>query len=114
MQARAAAAQESRQFLGRVHGARNTDPRHLLGRTPSQVAIAWTLRNPGVTSPIVGARTAAQLEDNLGALDIEFDAEQIDRLERATAVDLGFPHEFLARPMVRSVTFGDVKIEERV
>ncbi|MCP2278515.1 aldo/keto reductase [Nocardia amikacinitolerans] len=85
-----------------------------LGRTPSQVAIAWTLRNPGVTSPIIGARTAAQLEDNLGALDIEFDAEQIDRLERATAVDLGFPHEFLARPMVRSVTFGDVKIEERV
>ncbi|MFF0529684.1 aldo/keto reductase [Nocardia amikacinitolerans] len=85
-----------------------------LGRTPSQVAIAWTLRNPGVTSPIIGARTAARLEDNLGALDIEFDAEQIDRLERATAVDLGFPHEFLARPMVRSVTFGDVKIEERV
>ncbi|MEV0340473.1 aldo/keto reductase [Nocardia sp. NPDC050713] len=85
-----------------------------LGRTPSQVAIAWTLHNPGVTSPIIGARTAAQLEDNLGALDIEFDTDQIDRLERATSVDLGFPHEFLARPLTRSVTFGDLKIEARV
>ncbi|MGV9817731.1 aldo/keto reductase [Nocardia xishanensis] len=84
-----------------------------LGKTPSQVAIAWTLRNPGVTSPIIGARTAAQLEDNLGALDVEFDANQLDRLENATAVDLGFPHEFLSRPMTRSVTFGDLKIEQR-
>ncbi|MGV9615283.1 aldo/keto reductase [Nocardia xishanensis] len=84
-----------------------------LGKTPSQVAIAWTLRNPGVTSPIIGARTAAQLEDNLGALDVEFDADQLDRLENATAIDLGFPHEFLSRPMTRSVTFGDLKIEQR-
>ncbi|MEV6392089.1 aldo/keto reductase [Nocardia xishanensis] len=84
-----------------------------LGKMPSQVAIAWTLRNPGVTSPIIGARTAAQLEDNLGALDVEFDADQLDRLENATAIDLGFPHEFLSRPMTRSVTFGDLKIEQR-
>ncbi len=39
-----------------------------LGRTPAQVALAWTLRNPAVTAPIIGARTLAQLEDNLGAL----------------------------------------------
>ncbi|WP_431962802.1 hypothetical protein [Nocardia sp. bgisy134] len=37
----------------------------------------------------------------------------IDRLEHATAVDLGFPHEFLSRPLTRSVTFGDLKIEQR-
>ncbi|NEW28110.1 aldo/keto reductase [Nocardia cyriacigeorgica] len=82
-----------------------------LGRSPAQVAIAWTLRNPGVASPIVGARTAAQLEDNLGALDIEFDAAQLARLEQASAIELGFPHDFLARPMTREVTFGDLKIE---
>ncbi|MFD0362926.1 aldo/keto reductase [Nocardia sp. GCM10030253] len=84
-----------------------------LGKTPSQVALAWTLRNPGVTAPIIGARTAAQLEDNLGALDVEFDAEQVARLEQASAVDLGFPHEFLARPMAQSVTFGDLKVRGR-
>ncbi|MFI2282789.1 aldo/keto reductase [Nocardia beijingensis] len=84
-----------------------------IGKTPSQVALAWTLREPGVTSPIIGARTAAQLEDNLGALDVEFDAAQVARLEQASAVDLGFPHEFLNRPMTQSVTFGDLKIEGR-
>ncbi|MCM6775262.1 aldo/keto reductase [Nocardia sp. CDC159] len=68
-----------------------------LGRTPSQVALAWTLRNPGVTAPIVGARTPAQLEDNLAALDVEFDPAHLARLDEASAIDLGFPHEFLAR-----------------
>ncbi|WP_406237186.1 aldo/keto reductase [Nocardia sp. NBC_01009] len=84
-----------------------------LGKAPSQVALAWTLRNPAVTAPIIGARTAAQLEDNLGALDVEFDAAQVARLEQASAIDLGFPHEFLARPMTQSVTFGDLKVQER-
>ncbi|MFQ6327431.1 MULTISPECIES: aldo/keto reductase [unclassified Nocardia] len=84
-----------------------------LGKAPSQVALAWTLRNPAVTAPIIGARTAAQLEDNLGALDVEFDPAQVARLEQASAIDLGFPHEFLARPMTQSVTFGDLKVQER-
>ncbi|MBF6327109.1 aldo/keto reductase [Nocardia transvalensis] len=84
-----------------------------LGRTPSQVALAWTLQNPGVTAPIIGARTPAQLEDNLGALDVEFDAPHLTRLAEASAIDLGFPHNMLALDMTRSVTFGDLKIESR-
>ncbi|QBS43723.1 aldo/keto reductase [Nocardia sp. CS682] len=84
-----------------------------LGKTPAQVALAWTLRNPGVTSPIIGARTAAQLEDNLGALDVEFDSAQLARLEQASAIELGFPHDMLARPMTRGVVSGDLKIEAR-
>ncbi|WP_129662698.1 aldo/keto reductase [Phytoactinopolyspora endophytica] len=80
------------------------------GHTPSQVALAWTMLNPAVTSPIVGARTLAQLEDNLGALDVRFTDDQRARLEEASAVELGFPHEFLARPMTRNVMFGDVTI----
>ncbi|RDI68782.1 aldo/keto reductase [Nocardia pseudobrasiliensis] len=84
-----------------------------LDRTPSQVALAWTLRTPGVTAPIIGARTAAQLEDNLGALEVEFDAAQLDRLRAASAIELGFPHDFLERPMTRSVTFGDLRVAAR-
>jgi aryl-alcohol dehydrogenase-like predicted oxidoreductase len=83
------------------------------GRTPSQVAIAWTLLNPGVTAPIVGARTLAQLEDNLGALDVALTSDQRARLEKASAVELGFPHEMLARPITRSVVFGNVRIASR-
>lgn len=66
--------------------------------------------NPAVVSPIIGARTVTQLEDNLGALDVELDDDQVASLERVSAVDLGFPHEFLARSMTRDVMFGDVKI----
>lgn len=40
------------------------------GCTPAQVALAWCARQPGVTSPIIGPRTMAHLEDNLGAVDV--------------------------------------------
>ena len=82
-----------------------------LGTTPSRVALAWTLRNPAVTAPIIGARTLAQLEDNLGALDVEFTIEQARELETASAIEPGFPHDFLNRPMTRNVMSGDVKLE---
>ncbi|WP_225727060.1 MULTISPECIES: aldo/keto reductase [unclassified Nocardia] len=85
-----------------------------LGKTPAQVALAWALRRPGVTAPIIGARTAAQLDDNLGALEVTFDAEQLARLEQASAIELGFPHDFLARPMTQNVTFGDLKVAGRI
>jgi aryl-alcohol dehydrogenase-like predicted oxidoreductase len=83
------------------------------GRTPSQVSLAWTLLNPSVTAPIVGARTSSQLEENLGALDVIFSGEQRARLDEASAVALGFPHELLDRPRTRSHVFGGTRIEAR-
>jgi aryl-alcohol dehydrogenase-like predicted oxidoreductase len=68
-----------------------------LDTTPSRVALAWTLLNPAVAASIVGARTLAQLDDNLGALEVQLDAKQQARLEQASAIDLGFPHETLRR-----------------
>jgi aryl-alcohol dehydrogenase-like predicted oxidoreductase len=82
-----------------------------VGATPAQVALAWTLRNPAVTSPIIGARTPAQLADNLGALDVRLADEQVAALEKASAIELGFPHDLLARPLARSVVFGDITLE---
>jgi aryl-alcohol dehydrogenase-like predicted oxidoreductase len=38
------------------------------GKTSAQVALAWTLSNSAVTAPVLGVRTLAQLEDNLGSL----------------------------------------------
>lgn len=46
-----------------------------LGAKPAQVALAWVLGLPGVTSPIVGASKPHHLEDALGALELELDAE---------------------------------------
>lgn len=53
------------------------------GCTLSQLALAWCLHQPGVTSPIIGPRTIEQLEDNLGALGVTLTAENnalIDQL----------------------------------
>ncbi len=80
--------------------------------TPAQAALAWTLLNPAVTSPILGTRTLAQLEDNLGALEVKFNADQIERLNMASRIDPGFPHEFLAGPAM-GIMFGGVEIERR-
>lgn len=84
-----------------------------IGATSSQVALAWTMLNPAVTAPILGARTVAQLEDNLGTLEVRFTDEQRARLETASAVELGFPHDFLARPLTRAVAFGGMQIPTR-
>jgi len=84
-----------------------------LGHTPAQVALAWTLQNPGVTAPIIGARTPTQLLDNLGALEVEFTASQLARLDEAGAIELGFPHALLAGDHVRAVTLGDLKVDAR-
>lgn len=83
-----------------------------LGRTPAQVALAWTLQNPGVTAPLIGARTPAQLEDNLGALEVGFTAAQLARLDEAGAIGLGVPHDLLAGDFGRTLTRGDLKIDK--
>lgn len=83
------------------------------GRTPAQVGLAWTLQKPGVTAPIIGARTPAQLADNLGALDVDFTASQLARLDEASVIELGAPHDLLASDHIRNVVKGDLKIETR-
>ena len=53
-----------------------------IGQEPADVAIAWLLRNPVVTAPIIGPRTVEQLTTSLGALDVELDQETLARLDR--------------------------------
>lgn len=55
-----------------------------LGVTMAQVALAWLSDRPAVTSVILGARTTAQLEDNLQAADLRLSAEQTERLDAAS------------------------------
>jgi voltage-dependent potassium channel beta subunit len=51
------------------------------GVRPAQVALAWCLRRAEVSSAIIGARTVAQLEENLGALDVELGAAELRELD---------------------------------
>lgn len=59
------------------------------GRTPGEVAIAWTLRNPAVTGAIVGMRNAPQVEGIIGAGEFRLSAEEIAEIETAQEVFLG-------------------------
>lgn len=54
------------------------------GRSPAEVAIAWTLRSPRVTGAIVGARRPEQIEQNLGAADLELDEGDLVAIDRVT------------------------------
>ncbi|MFG2429366.1 aldo/keto reductase [Streptomyces sp. NPDC048590] len=67
------------------------------GRTPAQVALRWLLGRPGVTAPIVGARTPEQLTDSLGAAGWELTAEQTARLDTASERPLPYPYDVLHR-----------------
>jgi len=66
------------------------------GATVPQVAIAWLLAQPGVTAPIVGPRTAAHLDDLLGAAELELGDEQVQRLSATTAPLDRYPDRMLA------------------
>ena len=81
-----------------------------IGYTPAQVAINWVRQRPWsgpAIIPILGARSLAHLQDNLGALDFMLTAEQISRLDTIAPPNLGFPHDFLSSKGVRGLIFGD-------
>jgi hypothetical protein len=60
----------------------------------AQVAIAWTLAQPGIASTIIGATNRSQLVENLAALDLEIPAELMQRLDTASRPESQFPYSF--------------------
>ena len=83
------------------------------GATPSQVALAWTLTNPAVVSPIVGARTVGQAEENLAALQVVLSQDQVARLNRISEPDPIFPARFVQRPLVQQLMHGGTSVPRR-
>ena len=76
-----------------------------IGRPAAQVALAWTLARPGVTSTVIGASKVAQLESNVAATEIVLSADQMRRLNEVSAPAPGFSAA-LASPMIRRMVFG--------
>lgn len=68
-----------------------------LGTTPARVALNWVQTRPGVSSTIIGARTIAQLDDNLPALDVKLSPEHVAALDELSKPSLNFPAGFLSR-----------------
>ena len=62
-----------------------------IGASPAQVALRWVMDQEGITSAIVGARDLAQLDDNLGALDVTLDRDAWKVLDRGSRLPLTYP-----------------------
>jgi aryl-alcohol dehydrogenase-like predicted oxidoreductase len=77
-----------------------------ISQTPARVALNWLRQREQQVIPIVGARTASQLQDSLGALTFRLDDKNMERLDNISAVDLGFPHSFLSNGFIQTLIHG--------
>lgn len=75
-----------------------------IGNSSAQVALAW-VRQRG-TIPILGARTLAQLKDNLASLDLTLNPAQLAQLDAVSAIAYGHPYDFFDKPLVQALTTG--------
>jgi aryl-alcohol dehydrogenase-like predicted oxidoreductase len=63
--------------------------------THSQIALAWLLSQPAVSSVILGVRTLAQLDDNLAAGQVALADEELERLNQVSKPEAPYPYRFL-------------------
>ena len=86
-----------------------------LGVEPAHVALRWTMQQGISCIPIAGATKLHQLEQNLGVLNVVLSPEQLDRLDKVSAIDMGFPGEFFKEDGVRMANFGGFydRVEKR-
>jgi aryl-alcohol dehydrogenase-like predicted oxidoreductase len=77
-----------------------------LEKTLTQVALAWLLAMPGMTSAIIGARSVPQLEANLGASGWDFPADEWKKLDEVSTLPLEYPQDFHA--FVEPILHGDL------
>jgi aryl-alcohol dehydrogenase-like predicted oxidoreductase len=86
------------------------------GASAAQVSVAWlrarAARSSTALIPIIGPRTTAQLKEYLATLDLTLTGQQYDRLEQASAVGLGTPHEPVAAALP-TVFGGDLGLMRR-
>ena len=77
-----------------------------LGRSPAEVALAWTMQRRGVDSVLIGASRLEQLQKNVSALNLELSSEQTAELDEASAPVPAFPWSAFGEPVGRSIFGG--------
>jgi len=80
-----------------------------MGVTPAQVAIRWAMQKEHTSIPIVGSAKAHQLAESLGAVNVVIPDEHMNALNEVSAIEMGFPHDFLAGEGVNQVLFGGTR-----
>jgi aryl-alcohol dehydrogenase-like predicted oxidoreductase len=76
----------------------------------AQIALAYMLGRPGVTSLIIGARSEEQLKDNLGAADVKLTAEERARLDKASQPRLLYPYWHQAKTAKERLSAPDLAL----
>ena len=79
------------------------------GHSPAQVALAWLRQRTTPVIPIIGARKLAQVKDNLACVGLKLDPALVARLDAVSRIEMGFPHDFFAAEMVRSMSSGGMR-----
>jgi len=79
------------------------------GASLAQVALAWLRYRPIPVIPIIGARKLKQFEDNLASLTVNLTPEQVQSLDDASSILLGFPHDFYRMDMVRTFVYAGLR-----
>jgi aryl-alcohol dehydrogenase-like predicted oxidoreductase len=79
------------------------------GRGMAQVALAWLRYRPVPVIPIIGARKLSQLQDNLASFDLSLSTEQVQALDEASQIDLGFPYNLYGKESVRAIMYGGMR-----
>ncbi len=64
-----------------------------------------------MTSTLLGARTLEQLRENLDAVTVELSPEHLQDLDQVSAIELGFPHDFLAQVRASAIDGGATIID---
>jgi aryl-alcohol dehydrogenase-like predicted oxidoreductase len=77
-----------------------------IGHSPAQVALAWLRQRPQPIIPIIGARKLTQVKDNLACIQVKLIPAHVQRLDAVSRIEMGFPHDFYAMDMPRSLSSG--------
>ena len=75
----------------------------------AQVALAWLRSRSLPVIPIVGARGLALLQDNLASVDLSLSEGQLEALDQASRIELGFPYDLYAKDMIRASIHGGMR-----
>jgi len=77
-----------------------------INQNPAAVALAWLLAKTPHMVPVIGARTAQQVKEQLTCLDFTLPKEDLDHLDEISKIDLGFPFDFLSQEHMKNNLFG--------
>jgi aryl-alcohol dehydrogenase-like predicted oxidoreductase len=79
------------------------------GRGMAQVALAWLRYRAVPVIPIIGARKLSHLQDNLASFELTLSQDQLDTLDDASRIELGFPYNLYAKELLRAFAYGGLR-----